>query len=557
MDSQKTAASSESAPLIGGKKEEKPKASEQPKGKKAEKAPRKSKKKLLILIIAAAVLIAGGVVALIILLNLNKGSEGETVFDTDAFFIRENHDTTGKYALFKNDGSRLTDFIFTSGSSFINNHAVVRNAEEQFGIVDHTGKMTVEFGTYERIYEIGGLFEVKNGDDAKIIKGNGDDVIEGYKEYKRNYDAPYVAVRTEDNQYKLFNAYGDSIADFESENSPTFETRDKRVATSIAYDGHLILLNNKTLKVVFDRETDMRYTLSDVSANEKVFVFAKEGYEDRTMAYYVDDNFNDLDKKCATITIEDDANNKDRYYLTCKNDEGTFLIRDGKITDIPVGSYENRYIIFDENHYGRYDSKESKFQIFVNGAEKKTVNAGYTPSITKSGYSIRNYKDKMIALYGTDGEIVYKLDGITYGDLYGVDENGNIIVRDPRESKSDDRYYLVNKDGNVISGKYASLSLRGKYYSAYRYDEKKAYLLDSNGEVIVDGEYSSFDFYDKNKIVFGRKDNRHDLIDTEGKSVKVSETGSISVNSDGYFSITNDDEVKYYTYSGNLFHTQK
>lgn len=558
MDSNQTAASSDSTPLLGGKKkEEKPKTSDQPKAKKAEKAPRKSKKRLFIIIAAAAVLIAGGVVALIILLNLNKGSEGETVYDTDAFFVRETRDSASKYALFKNDGNRLTDFAFSTGGTFINGYATVRNEEEQFGIIDHTGKMTVDFGTYERINELNGLFEAKNGDYAKLINGKGEDIVEGYKGYKRDYNAPYLAVQTEDKKYTLYNAFGNSILEFESENAPSFETRDKRVATSLSYDGHLVLLDNVGLKIVFNRETDTRYALSDVSVNKKVYVFNMESGDERTMAYYRDGDFYDLDKKCATIYINDDESNKDRYYLGCKNDAGTFLIRDNQITDIPVSDYSNRYIIYDENHYGHYDSKASKFTIYVNGAEKKEVNSGYTPAITSSGYSVRDYQNKMIALYNTDGDVVYKLDGITYGDLYGVDENNNIIVRDPRENSSDSRSYLVNKDGNVISDKYASISRRGKYYTAYRSDTKKAYLLGSDGQVIVEGEYSGFDFYKKNTIAFGRKDNQYDFVDIEGKSIKVSEKGSLSVNEAGYFTITNDNETNYYTLSGNKFYTQK
>ena len=558
MESQKTAASSEPTPLLGGKKkEEKPKTSDQPKDKKSEKAPRRSKKRLFIIIAAAAVLIAGGVVALIILLNLNKGSEGETVYDTDAFFVRETRDSASKYALFKNDGNRLTDFAFSTGGTFINGYATVRNEEEQFGIIDHTGKITVDFGTYERINELNGLFEAKNGDYAKLINGKGDIIADGYKGYKRDYNAPYLAVQTEDKKYTLYNAFGNSILEFESENAPSFETRDKRVATSLSYDGHLVLLDNVGLKIVFNRETDTRYALSDVSVNKKVYVFNMESGDERTMAYYRDGDFYDLDKKCATIYINDDESNKDRYYLGCKNDAGTFLIRDNQITDIPVSDYSNRYIIYDENHYGHYDSKASKFTIYVNGAEKKEVNSGYTPAITSSGYSVRDYQNKMIALYNTDGDVVYKLDGITYGDLYGVDENNNIIVRDPRENSSDSRSYLVNKDGNVISDKYASISRRGKYYTAYRSDTKKAYLLGSDGQVIVEGEYSGFDFYKKNTIAFGRKDNQYDFVDIEGKSIKVSEKGSLSVNEAGYFTITNDNETNYYTLSGNKFYTQK
>ena len=526
---------------------------------------RKMSKKLLIGICIAAALIIGGVIALIIILSLRGNTDGDTVYDTDAFFIRETRDAGSKYAIFRNDGTRLTYFEFSNSSVFINGYAVVQASrkqedgsnKEQYGIVDHTGKMSVDFGEYERIFELSGLFEVKNGDNVKIIAGNGNDVVEGYKDYKRISDAPYVAVETEDKKYTLYNAYGDSILDFESENRPSFKSYDKRVATSMSYDGHLVLLNNKSLKTVFNRETDIRYSISSVSKNEKVFVFAKDDYENRTMAYYANGDFHDLDKQCGTININDDESNKDRYYLTCKKDDGTFLIRDNKVSNIPIGDSTNRYVIYDENHYALYDSKEGKLKIFVNGGEKKTVDCSFTPYITMSGYSLRDSKNNMLALYDKDGEQVYKLEGVASGDLYGIDENGNMIARNSLEKNSDERSYLVTKDGNVVSDKYATITRHGKYYSAYRYDTKKYYLLGGDGKVIVEGDYNGFDYRKKNTVVFGRKGDQYDLIDTEGNSVKVSANGSFSFYDNGYFAITKDDETSYYTHSGNKFYTQK
>ncbi|MBP5634635.1 hypothetical protein J6X09_03000, partial [Candidatus Saccharibacteria bacterium] len=178
------------------------------------KTKRKFKLPLPAIIAAAAAVVAGIVILIIILANAGKDSE-KTVYDTDAFFIRETGSSSSLYALFKKDGSRKTDFIFSSVGNFVNDHALVRNAENKYGVVDHDGNMSIDFGTFDDIDTRGGLYEVRVDDKRALVNANGDEVFSGYEEYVDSYDMPYVAIKTGDKEYKLFNAFGDEILSFE------------------------------------------------------------------------------------------------------------------------------------------------------------------------------------------------------------------------------------------------------------------------------------------------------------------------------------------------------
>jgi hypothetical protein len=230
------------------------------------------------------------------------------------------------------------------------------------------------------------------------------------------------------------------------------------------------------------------------------------------------------------------------------------LIRAGVVTDIKANSYDSKCRVYDENHYVVYDSENKKADFYVDGKKKTTIDSEYSPSVSLKGYYIRSYKDKLISLYSIDGEKIYSLGGTSYGDLAGLDVNDNIVVRDPQQ-ETYEKYYIVNKSGEQISGKYSSISIYGEYYSASNMNEKKLDLLDKTGQAIVSGEYTSYELYKDNSIVLGRKNNdSYDYIDMEKKSPKVSFEGYISYSSAGYLKVTGDNTVTYYTESGDEFY---
>ena len=528
---------------------------------KPEKAKTKRKFKInpVILIAIAVALLIGGVILVICLINAGKDND-KTVYDTDAFFIRETSSSGSLYALFKDNGDKKTDFIFNSVGTFVNDYALVRNNENKYGVINHDGDMTIDFGTYDDIDTRGGLYEVRVDDKRALLKGNGDVVYNGYEDYVDSYDMPYVAIKTGEKEYKLYNALGDEILSFESESRPKFTSYDKKLAGSMRYDKHTILLNNKTLKVAKEIESDTDYAISAASRDLKTFVFSESGkYSGGAWATYNDGKFAEYGDKCKSISLTDESrNDSDRKYLSCRNDDGQFLIRNGEVTDLDVSYGSNHYVAYDENHYAGFNSDESKLTIYVNSNEKTKIDSNYAPTITSNSYFVRDTKNKRLALYDLEGNQIYELKDVSYGELAGVDKNGNIIVNDPSQSNSNERYYLVNKNGDQISGKYSSIARHGEYYSAYDYTNKKGDLLGKDGKVIVSGEYKSFDFYKESTVVFGRKeDSKIDLIDAKGGSITGTYENRVSVGSNNYFMVSEDDKNVYYTLEGKEIYQQK
>lgn len=527
--------------------------------KKAE-ARKKSNKGRIAILAAIALVVAGGVTALLFFLNNRGEDEEKTVYDSDAFFLRETAASNSKYGLFNQKGDKLTDFEFTFVSAFINDYAIVRNADNKYGIIDHTGKMTVDFETYGDISTRGGLFEVKVDGKRNLIGGDGKEIYAGYTSYIESYDTPYVAIETGEKEYKLFSAVGEELLSFESESRPSFATHSQRTASSLRYDKHIVLLNNKTLKVLANQEVEKEYSIMSASKDVKSIVLAdKAGGNESTWAVYNDGKFVEFGDKCTSISLYDDStDNQGRRYLTCKKDNNNYLIRNNDVTDINVSGNEIRYAVFDENHYASFNSKDKKVAFYADGAEKTSFDGEYAPIVTGKGYYIRDYKNKRLVLYGLEGEEIYKLENVSYGELYGPDKNGNIIVHDAAQQNSNERYYLVNKKGEQVSEKkYSSISRHGSYYSAFNYEDKTGDLLDKDGKIIVSGNYTSFDYYKNEKLIFGRQgDQKVDLIDAKGRSVRGSFEGRISVGSSNYFSLTTDDGVVFYTFEGKEIHRQ-
>lgn len=511
-------------------------------------------KKLLLL--PVAVLVAAGVM-LGLLFLINGDGEDHTVYDSDSFFIRETGSASSNYALFNKKGEKKTDFIFRSASAFVNGYALVRNADNQYGIINQDGNMTVDFGKHEDLETRGGLFEATDGTEHSIINGNGDVIVANYVSAIEATGAPYVAVETESQKYTVYNATGGKLLDFRSENRPVFNTFNKKMATSMSYDGHIVLFNNKKLNKIKDQETNISYRLSATSEDMKTFVLRGINGDKSVWAILKDGRFKEYGEECTSVSLTDNTSSVSNYkYLTCTKNDGVFLMRGLDITDLNLTEDNNHTVVFDEKHYARFNAKEGKATIFVDGSEKLSVNADVAPFVRSRGYYVANNKEKHAALYDLDGNQLFELN-TNRGSLLGLDGNERIIVNDPTSGVVNEYYYLANKEGKAISKKYSSISRNGKYYSAFDFVNKTGDLLNSDGEVLVSGNYTSYKFYRDGKLIFGENGvDKHALIDAKGKSAKQLPDGQLSVGKDEYFSIKTDSETVYYTFKGKDFYHQ-
>lgn len=516
--------------------------------------------KLIGIIIAAVVAIAA--VGVVLFFIFNKALGDIELYKTDAFFLSTKDGSDTKYALFKKDGEKITDFIFSQAGAFINGYAYVENLSGKEGIIDHTGKMTVDFGEYDSITPRVGIYEVSKNNKQKLILGNGDELASEYLTYSYSSSAPYVAVRFDDNRYELYNALGSKLAEFESVDLPEITTDNPETASAVSYKGGLIILSNKKFKPIKTVETGIIYAIDDATKNGDIITFVEKGkiFESGARRAVYNKDFAEFGEKCDDIDLHDNNTDEGRVYLTCEVENKDKLIRGGAITDFVVSNYDDDGItVYDQDHFAAYSSKNKKATIYVNGEKKTTFDTDYRIYASIKGYIINNYKTKAISLYDLDGNLVYALkDTLSSSELSGVDKNGNIIVRDAKEDSSK-RYYIIDKDGKELSGRYYSIVAHGEYYSAYRKDSESADLLDKNGKVIISGKYDEFDYYEDEQYIFGRagsySERKYDLIDVKNKSVKASLEGTVYYYEQGYFRLTKDKKVSYYTTDGKLIYS--
>ncbi len=543
-------------PVLGGTPASAPAAPAEP--AKAKDKKRVPKKRLAIII--AAIAAAASVITFLVVLIIVIANREIDIFKTDAFFLPESSDSSAKYALFKNDGRKLTDFEFTSVGGFVNGYSNVRNSDGKVGIIDHNGNMTVEFGKYEYIQALVGFYvvaEEKNQTTKpNIILGNGSVLAEEVEKYVGGSSAPYIAIKTEGDKYELYNALGNHLASFTSSKEPSINIDGLRTASSVSYDGGLIILSNKNYKPMKTIETSTSYAVYNATDDIKAIVFKESSSSSDNAKYAIYENgkFTELGDRCKSIDISENTVNSKNYYLTCyDSNSDKLLIRDGSVTDKKVAAYGTGYYVYDQDHYAYYDSSEKTIKIYVNDSEKTSAKAD-SISLSYKGYEITNRSDKKVTLFDIDGNDVMSIDGV-YSDLRGLDKNDNIIVYNSENDRKE-RYSVFNRSGKELSGKYSSINAYGEYYEAFVESDKKGDLLNKSGEVIVSGEYEDFDFYDKSKVVIGEKyDNKSDLIDPKGKKVLASFDGSAYYYDSGYVKVTTDSEYQFYTKEGKMFHS--
>ena len=545
MPSEETAKPAEKA-----EKTKKTKKTDQPKGE------RRSRKKLIGIIIAAAAVVAAAIAAIIIIINLNHGDDEKTVFDTDAFFLPENDKTDSKYALFKDNGERLTEFEFSGIGEFVNGYALVRNTEDKYGIIGHDGKMTVNFGDYNSIRSLVGFYEVTEGEDEnsskKLILGNGHEVATDYKDLISDHSSPYIIVQTDDNS-ALYNVYGDRLEEYSNDDEPEIGSYSSTTVSYVRTKNRISLLNNQSLKVMINYESDKKYEIESTSKDRSIVVLRdKDSKKDGNYAVYRDNKITEYGDQCKSISLHSETATK-RTFLSCKDDDKNKLIRDGEVSDIIADTYGSEYRVYDERHFAKYDSEAKRVDFYVDGEKKSSADASFAPSVSLKGYYIRNNDKKSVSLYSIEGEQIYTLNETSYGDLAGLDANNNIVVRDPNQ-ETEARYYVVNEKGETISDKYSYLSVHGAYYVAKKSNKESA-LLDKDGQVIISGDYRDFSFYDDDKIIFARGEgDKLSYIDLNNKSEKFSISGSVYYNSDGYIKVVEKGKISYYAKSGEKIH---
>ena len=508
------------------------------------------------LIIIVLVVVALGVGAFLYFKKNKVQSNDFDINYSTSFFIKDSND---KYALFNEDGKKLTDFIFTSTSDFVNGTALVKK-DDAYGIINANGKMTVDFGKYNYITDAAGMYKV-HGEDYHYFLINGEgkvlyDLEDMDLDTFIGADTYSILEDTKNKVYRVLNYEGKAMVSFpidsNAEDDPSTNEEDGYI--SVFYNNKNYILNPMTGKEIVSFDSNMHYCVNNVEEDGKIIAMNScvSWFQSQDKTYYKfikDGKLYDLTDKCEKVYYSEGN-------FVCTNDYKTYLLD----SNLNVGIDTSGKAYIDNNTYAM--AKSGSFNgvdFYDNGSVVKNVECR---SLKETGYM----KNGLIILgtyystscgtesgtyeyYKSNGENAF---GKSFKRAEKFDKNGLAKVSEDKEN-----YYLIDTNGKKISQDYSNISLNSDYYVVTKNDLKG--IIDKNGNVILDCNYKSIEITEKNKKKYAKlttSDSKYIVYNIEKKSELMTLDSSPSLSTH-YISVSKDGNNQYYTYNGKMFYESK
>lgn len=501
-------------------------------------------KPLLKLLILIAIIILG--VIFVSKFFCKKDSYKDKATYSTSFFIKNNK---GKYALFNDKGKKLTDFIFDSANSFINDSALVYKEKEGYKIINNKGKDVVGYGKYTYISNYTGLYKVRSDKGYKLIDGEGKTVIDAEEIEVSAYgdDYPFV-IAIANNEVKILSYDGSvikSLKQNKSAKSPTVNHIGEY--STMFYDGTTIVFNAKTKKVITKFDSNTHYCINNVSDNGKILTLNScaswfETLSEKGQKVLVKDKVTDLSDKCDSLSISENI-------VVCSSVDGDrFVEISGKKAKLG-NKISNRTAFIDEDNYVTRNNSTYKLEFYKKGKKVKTMDASLSSIGKMHNDMYVLYVDNAYEFYGIDGKKAIK-ESYKYASSF---DKNNLA----RVSEDGITYYLINEKGKKIGNEYSSITNYEDYYLVSDKDGLKG-IINKKGKVILDTKFYSINIKqirDKYYAITSTKDGKYALYNLEkGKLVKES-SGTITI-SDHYVKVSKNNKASYYTYKGKLIYSE-
>lgn len=502
------------------------------------------KKGWLFGLIAVAVLAIIGAVIAVICLNKPDASDPRAKISySNSFFIYDN----SKYTLWNADGKRVTEDEYSNAYDFVGGYSLVKK-DDQYGVINENGKMTVDFGKYGNITMKGGLYLAQDGNtkEYSLITGAGRELAKGndLSVDAASYSSGFAAVKV-DGKIKIYNYAGTLIAEtdvVDGAEDPTMNSSHDYGVFHYGEQNYVFDARNGAMLAQFEGS---RYTFDSVSDDRRIVLL--ENYNDSgNYKLIADGKVYDLNEtKYYGITAMDAVIGYDNYSkLALLND------------DYKVAKWVSTYLdLKDTNNYA-VEGENGNVEIYKNGEKVKEF--GDDSSIAASGVL---YED-LYAIEEGDKAMFYNLDGTVginheFKDIRSLfDEFHHAIVAD-----EDNAYYLIDAKGNKIGdGTYKSISVRDGGYELKNEDGKYA-IANKDGKLVTEFKYDNLyyrSYAEPRNIWTGRIENeKYDVIDVDSSKV-ILEGVNVDSFYANYFSVKNSDKkLEYYTYSGEKFYTSE
>ena len=457
-----------------------------------------------------------------------------------AFFISDNE----KYTLWNEEGERLTDDEYDYKTDFVAGYAMVKK-ENQVGVVNDSGKVTVELGKYSSIAAKGGLYLARDGDTNiySLLTGKGKELLRANKIAVNSYRlSSAFAVAKANDKFYLFDYAGRLIIETEVDD----EAGDVKLDNmndfgAFYYNNKNVIFDVRSGNIVASFEGP-RYVLEETTDNRKKILLKND--EDNTKYKIIaGGKIRDLDQtKYYAFTMLDDLIGYDNYSEIA-------LLND----DYQVVKRVNAFLTLKDYNNFAMVNEDGDVEIYHDGKSIKTFtnNPGLVSGILyEKYYAISD--DGNFYFYNLDGSIAINHNFKDIRTLF--DKNHLAIVSDEKNE-----YYLINSSGNRVSDETAQqIDAREGGYELKNSDSKYA-IGNKKGERITEYKYVSISRQNTavaRNIWTGYTDERkYDVIDADNNTIILNDVQAKDFYSN-YFTVEDDEEkTQYYTYGGKLFYT--
>lgn len=503
---------------------------------------------LLVLMVISFVAIGTGVV---LLLSDSSNQNGVTVVHETTFFLK---DSTGKYALFNEDGERITDFVYTSASSFVNGMAAV-SQEDKMGIINSDAKMTVDFGKYDSITSKAGIYEVSDSDSKKyLINGNGKVLYNLDNADLQTYDSDVLYSILEDEntgKYYVLNSKGEVLKSFDISSNKEISTSSLNNYISVSYNNKNYIFNSLTGDEIISFDDSESFCINKVSSDGSTLILNSCSSSNNTYKLLVDGKLINVNTECDRVFY----NQFDR--LTCEKDNVEYLLDDNYKKSLAIASlsYED-----DKNYAKNNRTGDNSVEFYNNGSLVKSVtcrslrDASYIYNglyLLGTDYN-RNCGTEagIYEFYNSKGEKAFDK---TFVMAENYDFNGNAKV-----SEDDVNYYLMNSEGEQVSSLYDDINtvaILNGYYTVTKNNLKG--IIDKTGKEVIEPAYRDINTYNINDTIYAvmaTNDSKNVVYDLTNNKEIVIVDGYARLD-EHYIYTNNNSKQQYYSYkNGKMFH---
>lgn len=510
--------------------------------------------------------------------KIQKEANGK-IENPEAFFL-SNDD--GIYAIFDENGDRLTDFIYSypltmSGNESITDGVLVENLEQDLNIIiDKNGKEILSFSKDSYVAVYGNLIfnSKEKGTIGDLYNLSGKKVLSDINEnslYSMYGSGEKFAIIVNSNEYNILNSEGEIKYSFTIDEGKEANIKRQGDFLEIYYYN----INNEMTYYIYNlKEEVVIYENLSVPSGFEIEVknddYSKIIFMRLDKFVFYENGKKTLEgepKECTPI-LQNGKLICDDYF-----GESYFFDEYGNV-DTSVGFDE--FEIINENDYAIYNKSQDTTYVYVNNELVKTIPEWELGGSNKNYYIIENYGKpwNRSAIIDKNGNVKGDIDFINNGFVIG-DEYASTVTMKEIDLYAERYATLYDSTGNALEipkfEKNFFSSIEG-YDDEYimgslhleEEDKNINVIMDHSGKIIFEGEWI---------VTYSRIHevaSKYDIVCSQNSSEDEYESFNLTLNKT--FAITSekpyfakyyaqvelDDKTEYYSYTtGKLFHTKK